>query len=108
MFLDYPLGRTAGRAGQAELNRTIMIETLAAFETIDGPGTIVDLPHRWSDSDDWKDGVMRPSGPGRGEDWVDDRVERHADPQYQEAADEREAAVTHSGRECLVCAGIDF
>lgn len=107
-FLDYPLGHTSGRPGQPDLNRAIMRDTLAAFEQIDTPGAIVDLPYRWADTDGWKDAVMRAdeSGPGTG--WVDDRVERFPDPQYQSSADASAAAAAHAGRECAVCSGIDF
>lgn len=108
VFLDYPLGHTSGRPGRPELNRTIMLETLAAFETIDEGGAVVDLPHRWAETDDWKDAVMRPATPGPGGEWADNRSERHPDPQYQEDADEAAATVSHAGQACLVCAGIDF
>lgn len=108
VFLDYPLGHTAGRAGEPELNRAIMVDTLAAFEAIDEPGAIVDLPYRWAESDGWKDRVMRPPTGDPGGEWVDDRVERYLHPQYQEVADEVAAAATHAGRECAVCVGIDL
>ena len=107
-FLDYPLGRTSGRPNEPELNRSIMLDTLRAFETISEPGTIVNLPYRWADTDDWKDDAMRPAVPYPGADPTDDRVERLADPQYQLAADAEAAEAAHAGLDCVVCVGVDF
>ena len=100
-FLDYPLGHTSGRPNDPEINRSIMVDALRAFETIAAPGTIVDLPYRWADDDAWKDAVMVPDG-------TDDRVERHPEPQYQTDDDIRAAEASHHGLDCLVCAGIDY
>lgn len=107
-FLDYPLGHTAGRPNEPELNRSIMRDALAAFEEIDVPGTIVDLPYHWEETDAWKDDAMRPLVPEPGADPIDDRVERYPEPQYQTEDDMAAAAASHVGRECVVCAGIDF
>jgi hypothetical protein len=107
-FLDYPLGHTAGRPNEPELNDSIMADTLAAFDAIDEPGTIVDLSYHWAGSDEWKDGAMRPFVPHPGAAAIDDRVERFPEPQYQTDNDADAAASTHAGRECLVCAGVDF
>ena len=109
-YLDYPLGHTAGRPHQPQLNKVIIRGALRAFEQLSRPGTMVHLAHRWSDDDRWKDWVMRPrprDQGGTGE-MEDDRVERHPDPQYQSQADEAAAAQTHQGQACLVCAGIDY
>ena len=106
-FLDYPLGHTAGRPNEPELNRSIMLDTLMAFETIDQPGTIVDLPYHWEASDDWKYDAMQPLIPHPRADPVDDRVERYPNPQYQFPADEQAAAEAHAGLECAVCPDID-
>lgn len=86
VFIDFPLGHTAGKRGDAALQRQIMLDALAALESIDTPGTIRDLPYRWADSDDWKDGVMRP-GSGSGARHRDDRVARDDRPQYQHPED---------------------
>ena len=88
MFVDFPLGHTAGKRGDKALQRRIMIDTLSALDGLQQPGTIRPLPYRWSPSDDWKNTVMRPK-PSKGH--VDDRIERSDAPQYQYAAD-REAA----------------
>lgn len=38
----------------------------------------------------------------------DDRVARHDTPQYQSDADAAAAASSHAGRDCMVCAGVDY
>lgn len=108
MFVDYPLGHTAGRVGDAALNREIVAAALGALSD-DTPGRITDLPHRWADDDDWKDAVMRVSESSDGEKQADDdRVARDPTPQYQTDDDATAAAHTHDGQECHVCAGIDY
>ena len=89
VFLDFPLGHTAGKRGDKALQRRIMIDTLSALDGIQLPGTIRALPYRWSSSDAWKDQVMRPKRGERGQ--ADDRVARSDEPQYQYPED-REAA----------------
>ena len=103
VHVDYPLGRTAGKpkdpASQLAIARAA-IEQLAHAET---PGEIRRLDLRWADTDDWKDGVMRPKpaagGEGGGE-VEDDRVARTDVPQYQFAADR--AAVEADCPTCIV------
>ena len=121
-YLDYPLGRTAGRPHEPELNLQILRDTFAAFENLGVPGSMAHLPYRWSDSDRWKDGVFAPAtkaadlpesavptGTAAGKDtYEDDRVARHPTPQYQTEEDAAAARASHDGEECLVCAGIDF
>lgn len=118
-YLDFPLGHTSGRAHAAELNRQILKDTVAAFESLAEPGSIVDLPYRWSDSDDWKEAVFAPAdrnatdgigsrGTATKSSYADDRVPRRDTPQYQCEADEARAAESHEGRSCRVCEGIDF
>lgn len=89
VFLDYPLGHTAGRRHDPENQLDIMHQALEGFAAIERPGTIVDLPHRWGPDDDWKNTVMRPGEGSKGH--ADDRVERHSTPQYQNEADARAA-----------------
>ena len=112
VYLDYPLGHTAGRPNQAELNASIMRDTLEAFESLTEPGAMAHLNYQWSDSDDWKDKVFAPVEPidttGDSSDYEDDRVERHETPQYQNENDHDAAALAHDSEECLVCAGIDY
>lgn len=84
VFLDFPLGHTAGRAHDKAGQRKIMIDTLSALDSIQLPGVIRELGYRWADTDEWKDGVMRPDGRG---DHNDSRTERDETPQYQLEAD---------------------
>ena len=111
-YLDWPLGHTSGKPGAPVLNLEVMRATLAAFETIHEPGTIVDLPFPWAADDDWKDRVMRPRPADAGAPTAarvgDDRVERFPTPQYQSPADASAAAAAHAGVDCAVCAGIDY
>ena len=88
VYVDFPLGHTAGKAHDPALQRRVLRDTLDALAAIDTPGSIRRLPYRWSEDDAWKDAVMRPSPGGSSE---DDRVERHPDPQYQ-CEDDRIAA----------------
>ena len=112
-YLDYPLGHTSGRPHQHELNLSILRDTLRAFETLQEPGSMAHLRYRWSDTDNWKDGVFAPvekkssSGSDDGG-YADDRVARHETPQFQSADDAAHAERLHDGEECLVCAGIDY
>lgn len=96
VFVDYPLGRTAGKRDDKLNQRGIMLDALAALQEAEQPGTIRTLPYRWGDDDHWKDSAMRPSQ--RSADaTADDRVARHAEPQYQFPED-RDAAEGHLPR----------
>ncbi len=90
VFLDYPLGHTAGRANDPANQLRIMRDTLQIFESIDRPGSLVDLGYQWQPDDAWKERVMRPD-PDRPNNHDDDRVARHATPQYQSEEDARAA-----------------
>ena len=59
VFLDYPLGQTAGRAGNPEKQDFVMRSALNAVEKMNQPGAIETINLQWSDDDSWKDGVMR-------------------------------------------------
>ena len=92
VFLDFPLGHTAGKALDEGLQDTIVEAALAAFETMERPGSVQKLPFHWADDDAWKDSVMRPQvagsagdaeGAGASGEHRDDRSERSAEPQYQ-------------------------
>lgn len=86
VFIDFPLGHTAGKRGDKPLQRRILIDTLSALDSIQEPGTIRKLPYRWSSSDDWK--TQPPT--------MDDRQDRSSEPQYQYPED-REAAEGRPG-----------
>ena len=91
LYLDFPLGRTAGRAEDVEMQRDIMRAALERLATASQAGEIVDLPYRWAADDDWKDRVMRPAPKGEentnARAHADDRIERFPTPQYQMESD---------------------
>ncbi len=104
VYLDYPLGHTAGKRSEPVNQLDIMRDTLAAFEQIVEPGTIINLDYQWHEDDAWKDSVMRPhqnrSGDNSGQDQAhnDTRTERYDTPQYQSDED---AAVAET--DCPSC-----
>ena len=100
VYLDFPLGHTAGKPHDDGLQRSILRDTLDALVAIDAPGTIRWLPYRWTEDDAWKDFVMRPSPDGSG---ADDRIERYPDPQYQCEADRIAAQVAFERDGCPTC-----
>ena len=100
--MDFPLGRTAGKPNDPAQQRQIMIDALNAFETIQQPGEIIPLPHRWSDNDSWKDHAMRPKPRTDGA-AADDRVQRFDTPQYQSEADRAAAEAEVAAGGCRGC-----
>ncbi len=82
VYLDYPLGRTAGREGDLVEQKYVMQQALKALQEMTKPGSIKDLELRWSEDDSWKDGVMRPKT-ADDPDTGDDRLGREPTPQYQ-------------------------
>jgi hypothetical protein len=97
-FLDYPLGHTAGKAHEPELQRDILRRALALFETLDAPGEIVTLPFHWAADDDWK-APRRSSDPRD----LDDRTERVPNPVYQTPEDEARAQAALAAGGCDGC-----
>ena len=103
VFLDYPLGQTAGQAGEPAEQRQIMEFACQALETIQSPGEIRQVPLTWPGDAGWKDAVMRPhkaSSQEAGDDNSghqnlrgDQRAARHDTPQYQLPEDLTEAEV---------------
>ena len=75
-----------------------MRAALAGLRDAETPGEIVELPYRWAETDDWKDGVMRAGTGGSGGGHEDDRGQRLATPQYQT---EEDAALADP--ECATC-----
>ena len=91
VYLDYPLGQTAGRQGDLAEQKYVMAQALRALEEMTEPGTITDLALEWSEDASWKDRVMQPkttNSPDSG----DDRLGRTPLPQYQFPEDEDAAA----------------
>ena len=69
VFVNFPLGHQTGKPHQPDLQRQIVSDALAAFETISRPGTIVELPYVWDPDDrrwedtDYTDGFLAPRPP---------------------------------------------
>ena len=78
-FLDFPLGHTAGKANEPELQRAIVWEALAALEEMRAPGSVKILSYRWSDDDSWQRELPL----------ADTRLPRTAAPQFQCEEDRR-------------------
>lgn len=92
-FLDFPLGRTTGKPREPELQREILIGALSSLETMTAPGSVKELPFRWSEDEEWK---VKAFAEG------DDRAPRHDTPQYQEEED-RLRAHREGSPSCPVC-----
>jgi hypothetical protein len=101
VYLDFPLGHTAGRPHDRELQRAILRDALRAFETLDEPGQVSMLPYSWGEDEAWKHAAL---GAPRGS---DERRERDPSPQYQCEDDRRraEAAVASGG--CAGCVWLE-
>ena len=104
VFVDFPLGHTAGKPHDKPLQRKIMIDTLSALDGIQIPGRIRTLKYRWSADDAWKATAMRSK---RGQRAADDRVQRSATPQYQHPEDERAAQSNLAADGCPGCVWLD-
>lgn len=48
LFVEHPFGFTFGDIGARSLQNRILLDCLRAAERISTPGTIVDLPYRWT------------------------------------------------------------
>jgi hypothetical protein len=70
VFLNFPLGHQTGKPNQPDLQRQILRDALHAFESIDRPGSIVELPYVWDENDrtweatDYTDGFL-PERPAK-------------------------------------------
>jgi hypothetical protein len=51
VFLNFPLGHQTGKPDQPRLQRQIVRDAMRAFNTIDRPGTIGELPYVWDPND---------------------------------------------------------
>ena len=91
VYIDYPLGHTSGKPHNPDDQEFIIRSALSAITDITEPGSIIDLGRRWSDSDEWKDAVMRPSNNRSKKKDSDDRIERFSTPQYQTSEDAKVA-----------------
>ncbi len=58
VFLDFPLGATAGRPGDADGQRAILRDALELGAAMDGPWSIAELPYQYAGHDrSWEDDV---------------------------------------------------
>ena len=92
LFIDYPLGQTAGRAHHCTEQQMILNTALRALEEMNRSGDIWDLPLSWPEGPGWKENAMTQ----------DDRLERHAFPQYQFSED-----ATVASPSCPTCRFLD-
>jgi len=93
-FLDFPLGHTAGKPGDAGLQRSILADALASFDEMTAPGSIRPLPYRWSEDEGWKEKAFAGG---------DERLPRHDSPQYQTEDDRKKAEDPASRSSCPIC-----
>lgn len=92
VFLDYPLGHTAGKAKDPELQREIVAAALAAVHELERPGAVKMLPYHWSRDDEWKRETMLGG---------DTRSHRSSSPEYQCEADRALAAAAGGCPTCV-------
>jgi hypothetical protein len=56
VFVNFPLNHETGRAGDAPLQRRILLDAFRAFETLWAPGQMLSLPYVWDPNDrSWED-----------------------------------------------------
>lgn len=48
LFVEHPFGFTFGNIGERGVQRQILVDCLQAAELMTAPGTIVDLPYKWT------------------------------------------------------------
>ena len=94
VFVDYPLGRTAGKPDDVDDQYSIVRAAITTLLTTTIPGAVVRLPNHWSDDDRWKDRAQRTGWSVDGLTPVvastvgsDDRAERSDQPQWQKESD---------------------
>ena len=90
-FLDYPLGHTAGKPDEPELQRDILTQALAGLTSLSSSGTVA-LPFKWTEDEVWKETAERGA---------DQRLPRRDTPQYQSDEDRRLAEANDPS--CAVC-----
>ena len=56
VFINFPLGHQTGRPNDPALQRAIVLDALAAAETVNSPGEVITLPYVWDEQDDsWEE-----------------------------------------------------
>jgi len=63
VFTNYPLGNPCGRPRDPTNQREVLRAGLKLLESATAPGTIVDLPYVWSESDLWKQRIFSEEQP---------------------------------------------
>ena len=61
--VEFPFGMIWGHPGEHEMHRDIMLHMLEAVETIEKPGTIIELPYTWPEEDFKKRDWFSPEPP---------------------------------------------
>lgn len=80
VFVDYPLGHTAGQPFDLDDQKRIVGAAFDAFRTIATPGEIITLPCEWSGGDSWRTEAVDPAQ-------GDVRQPRDTTPRYQYDSD---------------------
>ena len=80
VFVDYPLGHTAGRAFDPEDQKRIVKGALDGLASMTAPGQIIALPAQWSNDHRWRAEAVDPAQ-------GDVRQARDTTPRYQYEAD---------------------
>ncbi len=89
VFVDYPLGHTAGRPFDPDDQKRIVGSALEALTTTSTPGEIISLPCEWNEGHAWRAEAVDPSQ-------GDVRQPRDTTPRYQYDSD-RVLAEKNSG-----------
>lgn len=79
VFVDYPLGHSAGKPHAADDQLAVVSGALDAFTVLHEPGQLLELPQRWGD-DAWRAAASSTAA-------EDTRQARDASPQWQYPAD---------------------
>lgn len=82
VFLDYPLGHSAGRPYARDEQYRVVRAAVTALERFAKPGTIETLPYRWAGDDSWQRAILE-------EEPKDKRAPRDETPRYQTDEDRR-------------------
>ena len=100
LFLDFPLGHTAGPPDEPALQDRILELALGLLEGLEEPA-IVDAGIAWPGGGDWKLPLLAEQSGEAGAE--DDRAERNPLPQYQAEADRLAYEERWGGGECPTC-----
>ena len=109
VFVDAPLGHTAGPPNDAEAQRHILTDALTAGHALTEPG-LVKLGYRWH-HDDWRSDALgwsrkRESSGTHSSPSGDSREGRSSEPKYQSTDDKTAAEAVPEDQQCLVCLGL--